>query len=384
MLPETVPRVVNSGLVGTRVWLDLGLKVGLVVALGACFALLYEIARTRFQEHWLGAAALLTGLTVAFMVLGLFQVDTGYSLLGFFLALNLYWLAATLTLVAAPRIWLLLTMPSVAVGVAVLMVRGTLIFEVIALIVFASLAMQAYYLHRSNRLLRSALKEKTANRLLIEELKAARQGAEKSLVVAQEAIQAKTRFLAAASHDLRQPLTALSLYSESLMHTARGVSTRELATNIESCIHSLEKLFDSLLDLSKLDAGTVPVNKRLFSVYDLLNRLREEYSEQAHARSLTLLTVGDDQWIDNDPHLLERILRNLLENALRYTKSGRIELRLQRIREQLIVEVADTGPGIPASEKDEFLMSTIKSVIQTETVAMDWALGYPLYASSGN
>ncbi len=267
-------------------------------------------------------------------------------------ALHLVWLAATFSFIAAPRLWLCLVIPSGLVLSLQAATGSQFAGEVLALVLCASLIMQLAYLLRANRLLNEAMNRDKANVGLIRELENARLQADQLREIAEEANRAKTRFLASASHDLRQPLTALSLYSETLNQVARGVATKEVAEHIDASVRNLEKLFNSLLDLSKLDAGVVQVNQRLVSVQDLLNRLVDEYAEQASSRDLKLVAIGNDEWIETDPILFERMVRNLLENALRYTKHGEIKLAWKKIGQKISIEVADTGPGIPASERD--------------------------------
>jgi signal transduction histidine kinase/FixJ family two-component response regulator len=267
-------------------------------------------------------------------------------------ALHLVWLAATFSFIAAPRLWLCLVIPSGLVLSLQAAIGSQFAGEILAVVLCASLIMQLAYLLRANQLLNEAINRDTANIGLIRELENARLQADQLREIAEEANRAKMRFLASASHDLRQPLTALSLYSETLNQVARGVATKEVAEHIDASVRNLEKLFNSLLDLSKLDAGVVQVNQRLVSVQDLLNRLVDEYAEQASSRDLKLVALGNDEWIETDPILFERMVRNLLENALRYTKHGEIKLAWRKIGKKISIEVADTGPGIPASERD--------------------------------
>jgi signal transduction histidine kinase/CheY-like chemotaxis protein len=267
-------------------------------------------------------------------------------------ALHLVWLAATFSFIATPRLWLCLVIPSGLVLSLQAALGAQFAGEILAVVLCASLAMQLAYLLSANQLLNAAINRDKANVGLIRELENARLQADQLREVAEEANRAKSRFLASASHDLRQPLTALSLYSETLNQVARGVSTKEVAEHIDASVRNLEKLFNSLLDLSKLDAGVVQVNKRLTSVQDLLSRLVDEYSEQAISRDLKLCALGNDDWIETDPILFERMVRNLLENALRYTKHGEIQLVWKKSGAKISIDVVDTGPGIPASERD--------------------------------
>jgi signal transduction histidine kinase len=170
--------------------------------------------------------------------------------------------------------------------------------------------------------------------------------------IAEQANQAKSRFLASASHDLRQPLTALSLFSATLNHTAKDPQIVVLAKHIDNTVNTLENLFNSLLDLSKLDAGVVTACPTRVNIRAMLERLKIEYYEQATTKGLQLICESEPAWIHTDPVLFERILRNLLENALRYTSTGNVLLRCQIHLEKAMIEVSDTGPGIVASERE--------------------------------
>lgn len=190
-------------------------------------------------------------------------------------------------------------------------------------------------------------------RMTLQQLERAREAAEKLHLVAIEASAAKTRFIATASHDLRQPLTALFLYAETLQRLTTDPLVLSVTKQIEQCTRNLERLFASLLDMSKLDAGVVQVSIKIFSMQDLGLRLVQDYQDQANGKGLQLEAEGLDDWIESDPVLFERVLRNLLENALRYTESGRVTLSWSRNGSDVTVEVTDTGPGIPISDQEK-------------------------------
>ena len=165
---------------------------------------------------------------------------------------------------------------------------------------------------------------------------------------ADDASAAKTRLLAAASHDLRQPLHALGLFAGALLERVREPGeTRTIALHIAESTRALEAMFDGLLDLSRLDAGVVEARPGFTPLAPILDRLRAEFAPQAAARGLDLHIDDTDQHVCTDPVLLGRILSNLLSNAIRYTGSGRVELRAARDEEAVRLEVRDTGPGIP-------------------------------------
>lgn len=157
---------------------------------------------------------------------------------------------------------------------------------------------------------------------------------------------AKSRFLAAASHDLRQPMHALSLFSEILDQQAPDRKMRELAGNINSSVGVLERLFSSLLDISRLDAGVLLPEIEVFPVRDVINHVFNDCHSDALEKQLELKIESCDAYTESDPTLLERILRNLVVNAIRYTESGRIIIHCQERSGSLQLSVEDTGMGI--------------------------------------
>jgi signal transduction histidine kinase len=158
---------------------------------------------------------------------------------------------------------------------------------------------------------------------------------------------AKSRFLAAASHDLRQPLHALNLLVAQLRAEPTPAERERLTLRVENATASINGLFDSLLDISKLDAGVVTANVSAFPLQLVLDKVEAAFAEDARARGLHLHVRAHAAWVHSDPVLLERILDNLVANALRYTRRGGVLVGCRRRAGQLRVEVWDTGIGIP-------------------------------------
>jgi two-component system, chemotaxis family, CheB/CheR fusion protein len=170
---------------------------------------------------------------------------------------------------------------------------------------------------------------------------------------AQQANVAKSRFLAAASHDLRQPLQALSLMRGVLATKIRENKKDEalgLVTRLDETSAAMAGMLNTLLDINQLEAGTVHPQSVNFPIADLLERLRDEFTYHAGAQRLLLHVVGCSLSINSDPRLLEQMLRNLLSNALKYTKRGKVVLGCRRRGEMLRIEVWDTGIGIAAQD----------------------------------
>ncbi|RIL08049.1 MAG: hypothetical protein DCC71_00940 [Proteobacteria bacterium] len=170
---------------------------------------------------------------------------------------------------------------------------------------------------------------------------------------AQAANRAKSRFLAAASHDLRQPLHALGLFVDRLSDHVAGDVGRALAEQVQATTRALRDQLDALLDLSRLDAGGVEPDVRAFAIGPELARLAAETSAAAREKGLGFRFEPADAVVASDPILLARVLQNLLANAVRYTNAGSVALRARRDGARLWIEVADTGPGIPADRQRE-------------------------------
>jgi signal transduction histidine kinase/ActR/RegA family two-component response regulator len=170
-----------------------------------------------------------------------------------------------------------------------------------------------------------------------------------------EANRAKTRFFAAASHDLRQPMQAVVLLVESLQERVTEPATRRIVESITTSVVAMSALLNELLDISRFDAGTVKVQKSTFPVARLLDRLRNGFSAAARQKGLFFRVRRCSAVIESDPILLYRVMVNLLNNALRYTKSGGVLVGCRQRADGLWIEVWDTGIGIPKeSFKDIF------------------------------
>ncbi|WP_454019251.1 ATP-binding protein [Azospirillum sp. Marseille-Q6669] len=167
---------------------------------------------------------------------------------------------------------------------------------------------------------------------------------------AERANRAKSRFLAAASHDLRQPFQAMSLFHHILSARLSDAKQMEVADKLGEAIASGNTLLNTLLDTSALEAGNVKPRPTVFPFQDIADRLSREFAEQAASKGMDLRMVPTSAYVLSDPVLLERMVRNLLVNALRYAETGTILLGCRRRDGHTLVEVWDTGPGIPADQ----------------------------------
>ncbi len=163
---------------------------------------------------------------------------------------------------------------------------------------------------------------------------------------AERANRAKSRFLAAASHDLRQPMHALSLFVAQLAQGEHEPGVRELIRNIEASVGALDDLLHALLDVSKLDAGVMVPTLSDFPIAGLLARIGTDYGNAARKKGLRLRVACSRLWLRSDPLLLERVLVNLVANAVRYTDQGGILIGCRRRGNAVRIEVRDSGIGI--------------------------------------
>ena len=164
--------------------------------------------------------------------------------------------------------------------------------------------------------------------------------------------RAKSRFLAAASHDLRQPLHALGLFADALAHRAHDTEESQLVSKINTSVASLETLLSALLDVSNLDAGVIEAHIEPTSLALLFERIAGDFAADAAAGGLKLRVVPTSETVESDPLLLERILRNLVANALRYTLRGGVVVGCRRRGACVDIEVWDSGAGIAPEEQE--------------------------------
>ena len=192
----------------------------------------------------------------------------------------------------------------------------------------------------------ASLWQRYENLSLVEQLTEQKDRADQARDEAMVSSRDKSRFLAAASHDLRQPLQALVLFNEALQDVAKDEETRHLSRQIGSSVSALMDMFNELLDVSRLDAGVVEARWQHFELQPLFDRLLVDFSPIAHAKGLGFEIQASGRVLYSDPNLLERILRNLVSNAIRYTEQGKVSLRHHVAGGKLRLEVADTGMGM--------------------------------------
>jgi Na+/proline symporter/signal transduction histidine kinase len=168
---------------------------------------------------------------------------------------------------------------------------------------------------------------------------------------AEEANASKTRFVAAASHDILQPLNAARLYVTSLIERQGEGEEARLVQNVDASLEAVEEIFGALLDISRLDTGAMRPDLASFRIDELLRQLELEFTPLAREKGLDLKFVRCSLTVRSDRRLLRRLLQNLVSNAIKYTPSGRVLVGCRRVRGRLRIDVHDTGLGIPNSKK---------------------------------
>jgi signal transduction histidine kinase/CheY-like chemotaxis protein len=223
-------------------------------------------------------------------------------------------------------------------------------FVAAALIVFAGVIL-SFFVRDNERVLRESFEIRYENERLIAALERERQEVALARDKAEAADRAKSRFLAAASHDLRQPLHALSLHSAALSLQFEDGDVGKMARNIAVSVQSLEALVDSLLHISKLEARTVVLEIQRVHVRDLIDRIETTFRSVAQEKGLEFRVSSVDADVETDPTHLERILRNLVDNALKHTARGSVTLSAESAGAGVRFAVRDTGPGIPPEKR---------------------------------
>ncbi len=241
--------------------------------------------------------------------------------------------------------------PAIFATVGRLLMQGTLEYNGLALLLFVFLGIASKVAHNTHKSVIAAIRLRFENLDLIEQLRQQKEAAE-------QANHAKSKFLAAASHDLRQPLHALSLFTALLDSENSQERRKDLISKINRSQTALADLLNTLLDISKLDAGIVKATMCDFELDAMLERLIPEFDQETREKGLYLKYNHSHITVHSDPALLEIILRNLLNNAIRYTDKGGITVQVQKLdtasqNSQVRIEVADTGIGIPLSRQHE-------------------------------
>jgi two-component system CheB/CheR fusion protein len=197
---------------------------------------------------------------------------------------------------------------------------------------------------------------------------------ERSRVEADSANIAKSRFLAAASHDLRQPLQTLVLLQELLAKVVVGDKAKKLIDRLDQTVGGMSGMLNALLDINQIEAGTVRAEVETFRIDAVLDRVTADLAYQAEAQRIALHVLPCTLSVRSDPRLLEQMVRNLLSNALKYTKQGRVLIGCRRRNGNVSIQIWDTGAGIPEGQ----LQDIFEEYHQLDNAARDRSLGLGL------
>ncbi|MGE3702885.1 MAG: NahK/ErcS family hybrid sensor histidine kinase/response regulator, partial [Hyphomicrobiaceae bacterium] len=231
-------------------------------------------------------------------------------------------------------------------------------------------------LARANETLERRVRERTAELMEVNEaLAVAKRKAD-------EANLDKTRFLAAASHDVLQPLNAARLYVTSLVERAEGGQEATLARNIDASLEGVEEILGVLIEISRLDTGRLEPDITSFSLNEMFGRLEVEFAPLAREKGLDLRVVATRAWVRSDRRLLRRLLQNLVSNAIKYTASGKVLLGVRRRGGRLAIQVCDTGPGIPKS-KHVLIFREFERLEETASTVRGLGLGLSIVQRIG-
>ena len=194
-----------------------------------------------------------------------------------------------------------------------------------------------------NTLVAAAIRDVSERKHVEQALEEARRDADRANI-------AKSRFLATASHDLRQPLQALGLLNGALRRMVTDADCRDVLEQQDQAVEAMSRLLNALLDISKLESGAIKLELTDFDVATLFEEMRREFGSVAANKGLAFSVDTPREFIHSDPALVGQVLRNLLSNAIKYTPQGRVELHCTRHRDDIAVEIRDSGVGIAADQ----------------------------------
>jgi signal transduction histidine kinase/ActR/RegA family two-component response regulator len=223
---------------------------------------------------------------------------------------------------------------------------GSGTYLMIGILALVYMAVHLFFARNAERTLTESIRLRFENIDLVGQLTREKERAEAASV-------AKTRFLAAASHDLRQPMHALGLFIDALRAEPHAPRARHLVDAVSESQLAATALLDNLLEFSRVESGSLAPAERVFAVQSLLDAIRHDFTVQASAADLELRVRPCGAYVRSDPVMLARLVGNLVSNAIRYTERGRVMVGCRRRGGHLWIEVHDTGVGIPAERQDD-------------------------------
>lgn len=295
--------------------------------------------RLRYWRLVAVATAFLTGLVLGSSAL--FFVDTTAPVTILVVAVAIMSTTSSAVAVLAPYlpVYAALVLPSMGTLIVVLLTDAELATNFVGLVSVMTQISNSVIGVNLHRAMQASVRLSFENQQLMRD--------------AQQADVAKTRFLAAASHDLRQPLHALGLFIATLVEKVRSPSTSEVIAQIDGSLNNVNGMLNTLLDVSRLDAGVVKINSSDIDLQPMFDRLEKECRPMALENHNRLRFHPTTLRVTTDAGLFERILRNLLSNALRYTHGGGVLVTARKRGSVVVCGVYDTGPGIPDEQQQE-------------------------------
>jgi two-component system, sensor histidine kinase len=307
--------------------------------------------RERWGRAWAAGSTIAGTLWGAAGVLWFAHGDIGHQALLIVCLFGVIMGGINLTSVYKPTLYGFV-LPTLAPLIIRVAFEGDQLHVFIATVLLVVLAFILRFGHSLNNLMTQSLAIRYENIDLIGELQAQTAAADRARASAEAANRGKTQFLAAASHDLRQPLHAMGLFAAALSERAHDAHVCNLVGSINASVEALERLFSALMDISKLDAGAVSPRRIAFPLAPLLERLAQEFAPLAAMKGLRFSVMRTRAWVDSDPVLLERIAANLVSNAVRYTARGGVVIAARRRGRYVALEVWDSGVGIADGERE--------------------------------
>lgn len=248
---------------------------------------------------------------------------------------------------------------------------GSLPYLALACLMLMALLASVRITKQFNGVIRSEMRTHYSSAGLVQEL-------QQKTDEAQNVVREKSRILATASHDLRQPLHAITLYIDALRDTRNHnkQENQRIFYRLDTCLGLLRKQFDGILDISRLDANAVEPELHHFDIRDCLESLQREYQGEFINRNLCLRVHSPNAAVYSDRALLERILRNLITNALRYTRSGGVLIAARPRKHHVLIQVIDTGIGIPQDKQETVFIEFQR--LEIDDPQQDRGLGFGL------
>ncbi|MCB4362834.1 hybrid sensor histidine kinase/response regulator [Hydrogenophaga taeniospiralis] len=255
--------------------------------------------------------------------------------------------------------------PPMVLGlIGALLWQGGAVDLVLALCCLVYLGVSLYIAHSQHHLLAQTLQSRFEKEALAQQL-------EQQMTLTRQASEEKTRFLAAASHDLRQPLHAIGLFGAALEQALRGQPAHQHALRLEDAVRSLHHSLGAMLDISRLDAGVMAPERQAVALRETLLSMHRLFTGRAQDKNIALRIRTSSLHVTSDPQMLERLLGNLVENAIKYTHQGGVLVTARQRGQRVWIEVVDTGLGIEPGQHE----LVFREFYQVDNPSRDRSLG---------